>query len=60
MVYMFCYFIGGGTGSYLGAWLWHAAGWTGVCALGGGCLALGLIVEAIFSRSERQRAKLAP
>jgi predicted MFS family arabinose efflux permease len=26
MVYMFCYFIGGGLGSYLGAWCWHVAG----------------------------------
>jgi predicted MFS family arabinose efflux permease len=55
MVYMFCYFIGGGTGSYLGARLWHAEGWTGVCALGGGFLALGLVVEAIFSRAERRK-----
>jgi len=50
MVYMFCYFIGGGLGSYLGAWLWHAAGWTGVCMLSGGFLTLALIAEAIAAR----------
>ncbi|MDP9292674.1 MAG: MFS transporter [Verrucomicrobiota bacterium] len=50
MVYMFCYFIGGGVGSYLGAWLWHAAGWTGVCTLGGGFLTLALVAEAIAAR----------
>jgi predicted MFS family arabinose efflux permease len=50
MVYMFCYFIGGGIGSYLGAWLWHAAGWTGVCTLAGGFLTLALIVEAFAAR----------
>jgi predicted MFS family arabinose efflux permease len=55
MVYMFCYFIGGGLGSYLGACLWHLAGWTGVCALGTGFLTLALIVEAIFSRAEKRR-----
>ena len=30
MVYMFCYFVGGGLGSYGGALCWHAAAWPGV------------------------------
>ncbi|RKP52789.1 MFS transporter [Trinickia fusca] len=33
-VYMVCYFIGGATGSAVGAFAWRAYGWTGVCAAG--------------------------
>jgi predicted MFS family arabinose efflux permease len=29
--YMFCYFVGGGIGSALGAWAWSHYGWAGVC-----------------------------
>ena len=29
--YMFCYFVGGGLGSALGAWAWSHFGWAGVC-----------------------------
>jgi predicted MFS family arabinose efflux permease len=31
MVYMVCYFIGGATGSSLGAGAWKVWGWSGVC-----------------------------
>jgi predicted MFS family arabinose efflux permease len=30
--YMFCYFVGGGFGSWLGALAWSHFGWAGVCA----------------------------
>jgi predicted MFS family arabinose efflux permease len=50
MVYMFCYFTGGGIGSYLGACLWHLAGWTGVCALATGFLLIAIIAEAVAAR----------
>lgn len=33
-VFMVCYFIGGATGSAVGAYAWRAYGWTGVCAAG--------------------------
>jgi predicted MFS family arabinose efflux permease len=33
-VYMVAYFIGGATGSAVGAATWHAFGWLGVCAAG--------------------------
>jgi predicted MFS family arabinose efflux permease len=51
--YMVCYFIGGATGSLLGAWSWRLAGWPGVCgfALAGISLAL-----AYFSVSSRRSA----
>jgi predicted MFS family arabinose efflux permease len=42
MVYMFCYFIGGGLGSYLGAWCWNILGWSGVCGFGATVLLLGI------------------
>ncbi len=48
MVYMFCYFVGGGLGSYLGAICWHLAGWRGVCGFGAAVLALAVGVEAIY------------
>jgi predicted MFS family arabinose efflux permease len=47
MVYMFCYFIGGGLGSYLGALCWHWAGWNGVCTLASSLLLIALLVEAL-------------
>ncbi|MDB6154744.1 MAG: major facilitator transporter, partial [Chthoniobacteraceae bacterium] len=55
MVYMFCYFIGGGLGSYLGALCWHWARWNGVCGLACLLLLSALIVEAMH----RQPAKKA-
>lgn len=33
-VYMVCYFIGGATGSAVGAFAWRMVGWTGVCVAG--------------------------
>jgi predicted MFS family arabinose efflux permease len=33
-IYMFMRFAGGATGSLVGAWSWHAAGWMGVCSVG--------------------------
>jgi predicted MFS family arabinose efflux permease len=50
MVYMFCYFIGGGLGSYLGAWCWHVAGWWGVCGFGTTTLFLAVVVEFTYGR----------
>jgi predicted MFS family arabinose efflux permease len=50
MVYMFCYFIGGGLGSYLGAWCWHVAGWWGVCGFGTTTLFLAIIAEFNYGR----------
>ena len=51
MVYMFCYFAGGASGSYLGAVCWHHAGWWGVCSFGAAILGLAIIVESLFNRS---------
>jgi predicted MFS family arabinose efflux permease len=50
MVYMFCYFIGGGLGSYLGAWCWHVAGWWGVCGFGTTTLFLAIVAEFTYGR----------
>jgi predicted MFS family arabinose efflux permease len=50
MVYMFCYFIGGGLGSYLGAWCWHVAGWWGVCGFGTTALFLAIAAEFTYGR----------
>jgi len=54
MVYMFCYFIGGGLGSYLGACCWHVAGWWGVCGFGTTILFLAIIAESICGRAATQ------
>lgn len=51
MVYMVCYFIGGGLGSYLGALSWHWAGWWGVCGFACVTLMIGLIVEILHDRA---------
>ena len=48
-VYMFCYFIGGGLGSLLGALCWHWLGWWGVCLVGCAALAIALLVEFFHS-----------
>jgi predicted MFS family arabinose efflux permease len=50
MVYMSCYFIGGGLGSYLGALSWHAAGWWGVCGFGAIAIFFAIVAEAIYGR----------
>ncbi len=41
--YMVAYFIGGAVGSYGGAWSWSLAGWGGVCLVGLGMTAAGLL-----------------
>ncbi len=50
-VYMTCYFVGGSTGSALGAWAWGAAGWPGVCAVGAGGALIALVVFAATRRA---------
>jgi predicted MFS family arabinose efflux permease len=55
MVYMFCYFIGGGLGSYLGACCWHIAGWWGVCGFGITTLFLAIVAEFISGRGAAKR-----
>ena len=57
-VYMFCYFIGGGTGSLCGALCWHWAGWWGVCGVGNAALALALGVE--FRHGRRSHPAVSP
>jgi predicted MFS family arabinose efflux permease len=56
-VYMFCYFIGGGLGSYLGALCWSWAGWWGVCGAGSTAVALALLVEFAHGRSPEPAAR---
>jgi predicted MFS family arabinose efflux permease len=56
MVYMFCYFVGGAAGSYLGAVCWHRAGWWGVCSFGAGILCLALLTESLYNRSLQRTA----
>lgn len=51
MVYMVCYFIGGGLGSYFGALCWHGGGWWGVCGFAIAILTLALIGEFFYRRS---------
>lgn len=50
-VYMVSFFIGGASGSALAALAWSRAGWPGVCAVGGGAAALGLILAATRPRA---------
>ncbi len=54
MVYMFCYFIGGGIGSYFGALCWHAARWRGVCGFASLLLLIALMVEAAHRRPKQE------
>jgi predicted MFS family arabinose efflux permease len=49
--YMVCYFIGGATGSLLGAWSWRLAGWTGVCGFALIGISLALVYFGISSRT---------
>jgi len=51
MVYMFCYFTGGGLGSWLGALCWHMVGWWGVCGFGSAVLCIAIGTEALYNRS---------
>lgn len=41
-VYMVAFFVGGSTGSALGAFAWGQAGWTGTCGVGMVLLLVGL------------------
>lgn len=41
--YMFCYFLGGAIGSWLGTWSWAAYHWSGVCCSALALLAVGLV-----------------
>jgi predicted MFS family arabinose efflux permease len=50
-VYIVTYFIGGSTGSTLGAFAWSVAGWPGVCAVGVVLLVAALAVFAFGSRN---------
>lgn len=60
MVYMFCYFSGGGLGSWLGAICWHVAGWWGVCGFGVATVCLAIVVEALCKRAAGHRANPVP
>jgi predicted MFS family arabinose efflux permease len=53
-VYMFCYFVGGGLGSFFGAVGWHWARWWGVCGVGTAALVLALLVESIHAARHAQ------
>ena len=52
MVYMVCYFIGGGLGSWLGALAWHYFEWIGVAGFGVLAIALALLVEWRYGDAE--------
>src|SRR6202007_2684810 len=41
--YMVAYFVGGATGSAAASWGWSRAGWGGVCLVGLGMTAFGLL-----------------
>jgi predicted MFS family arabinose efflux permease len=49
-VYMVSYFLGGALGSLLGSWAWGRWGWSGVCAVSIGMLAVGLLAHAAGAR----------
>lgn len=49
-VYMVTYFCGGALGSVLGAAMWDAMGWTGVCIVGAGTLGLALVRYRVGGR----------
>ncbi len=48
-VYMFTYFIGGATGTFLASQAWQIWKWDGVVAVGLICSSLSLIIHLIFS-----------
>jgi hypothetical protein len=60
MVYMFCYFSGGGLGSWLGAICWHLAGWRGVCGFGIATVCLAIVVESLYKRAATDHATATP
>jgi hypothetical protein len=52
-VYMVSFFIGGASGSALAALAWSRAGWSGVCAVGGVCALVGLVVVLLGAAPRR-------
>jgi len=56
-VYMTCYFIGGATGTFLGALGWQLFGWWGVCGFALAALSAGM---AVYARNYPRRAAAAP
>jgi predicted MFS family arabinose efflux permease len=57
-VYMTCYFIGGSTGTFLGALGWQCFGWWGVCGLALAMLACGMAFYAWkFPRAQAGRPR---
>jgi len=59
-VYMTSYFIGGSTGTFLGALGWQLFGWWGVCGFALAALSCGLGVYAWNYRPEAGRRAAAP
>jgi predicted MFS family arabinose efflux permease len=59
-VYMVAYFAGGAVGTWAGAHAWAAFGWTGVWAVGGGFVLLGLLLWAAERRAPSLRAGAGP
>jgi len=57
--YMTSYFLGGAAGSAGSAALWDAAGWTGVCALGGAVALLALLLWSSESLGGRRQGAAA-
>ncbi len=49
-IYMVTFFCGGALGSLLGSQAWSRWGWPGVCAVGAGFIALGLVGYSAFDR----------
>lgn len=49
-VYRAAYSLGGALGAFLGVWGWSVAKWTGVCAVGGGFVAVALGLHAYAQR----------
>ncbi len=60
MVYMFCYFTGGGLGSWLGAICWHHAGWWGVCGFACAVLCVAITIESLYARAHASAAGAPP
>lgn len=57
-VYMFSYFLGGAFGSGVGSYLWQHHGWIGVCVLGGGLAAAGIVALLAPAFSEASRVSV--
>ncbi len=55
-VYMFTYFVGGATGTFLASQAWQIWKWEGVVGVGLVCSCLALLVHLIFSRNGKAKA----